>query len=33
MEEFNHWEILSKKKESHLWIELKEASLRSLGRV
>ncbi|MFL5784426.1 MAG: hypothetical protein ACJ76H_07460 [Bacteriovoracaceae bacterium] len=33
MEEFNHWEILSKKKESHLWIELKEAYIRSLGRV
>lgn len=31
--EFNHWEILSKKKESLLWVELKEAFLRSHGRV
>ncbi len=29
IEEFNRWEILSKKKESLLWIELKDAYLRS----
>lgn len=33
IEEFNHWEILSKKKESLLWTELKDACLRSHGRV
>lgn len=33
LEEFNRWEILSKKKESLLWIELKDAYLRSHGRV
>lgn len=30
--EFNHWEILSKRKESLLWSELKHAYLRSHGR-
>jgi hypothetical protein len=30
IERFNHWEILSKKKESHLWHELKKAYLKSL---
>lgn len=33
LEEFNRWEILSKKKESLLWIELKDAYLRSHSRV
>jgi DNA polymerase III delta subunit len=33
IEEFNHWEILSKKKESLLWVELKHAYLRSLSRA
>lgn len=33
LEEFNHWEILSKKKESLLWIELKDAYLRSFQKV
>jgi hypothetical protein len=31
--EFNHWEILSKRKESLLWSELKHAYLRSHGRL
>lgn len=30
--EFNHWEILSKRKESLLWSELKHAFLRAHGR-
>ncbi len=33
LKEFNHWEILSKKKDSLLWTELKDASLRSHVRV
>lgn len=31
IEKFNKWELLCKKKDSHLWHELKEAHLRSLG--
>lgn len=27
---FNHWELLCKKKDSHLWHELREAQLRSI---
>jgi hypothetical protein len=30
IERFNRWEILAKKKDSHLWHELKEAHLRAL---
>jgi hypothetical protein len=30
IERFSHWEILSKRKDSHLWHEIKEAHLRSL---
>lgn len=30
---FNHWEILSKKKDSHLWHEIKEAHLRALSNL
>jgi hypothetical protein len=33
LSEFNRWEILSKKKESFLWVELKDAYLRSHSRV
>lgn len=32
IEKFNQWELLSKKKDSHLWHEIKEAHLRSLSR-
>lgn len=32
-QEFNHWEVLSKKKDTHLWTELKQASLRAHGRI
>lgn len=31
VELFNRWELLCKKKDSHLWHELKEAQLRSLS--
>ncbi len=31
IEEFNHWEILSKSKKSLLWTELNQAYLRALG--
>lgn len=30
IERFNRWELLSKRKDSHLWHEIKEAHLRSL---
>jgi hypothetical protein len=30
IEKFNRWELLCKKKDSHLWHEIKEAHLRSL---
>ncbi len=30
IEKFNHWELLCKRKDSHLWHEIKEAHLRSL---
>lgn len=30
VERFNRWELLCKKKDSHLWHEIKEAQLRSL---
>lgn len=30
LEKFNRWELLCKKKDSHLWHEIKEAHLRSL---
>lgn len=31
IEKFNQWELLCKKKDSHLWHEIKEAHLRSLA--
>lgn len=31
IERFNCWELLSKKKDSHLWHEIKEAHLRAMG--
>ena len=31
VEKFNRWELLCKKKDSHLWHEIKEAQLRSLS--
>lgn len=33
IEQFNRWELLSKKKDSHLWHEIKEAHLRALTPV
>lgn len=33
IEDFNRWEILSKRKETLLWTELKDACLRSHGRI
>lgn len=31
IQKFNRWELLSKKKDSHLWHEIKEAHLRSIS--
>ena len=33
IQKFNRWELLSKKKDSHLWHEIKEAHLRSISDV